>query len=66
MKGAPKYHVNLQYPEGDPHIRSTFGPAPEDEQWPAMQQRSDEHSNSEAYVTSGPGAAYMNDLLTFS
>ena len=47
MKGAPKYSVNLQYPVGDPHIRSTFGPAPEDEQWPAMQQRSDSHSNSE-------------------
>ena len=32
MEGSPDYSVNMQYPP-----LSTFGPAPEDEQWPAMQ-----------------------------
>ena len=48
-------------------VRSTWGPAPEDEQWPAMQQASDSHADSEKYVSTGHeqyGTAYMNDLLT--
>ena len=30
MDGAPEYRVHVQYPEGSPMIRSTYGPAPED------------------------------------